>query len=402
MLSTSSRPYIDASIPVLRSHGVDITKTFYNNMFKAHPELTQIFNMGNQANGAQQQALAAGLFAYAANIDNTNALIPVINRITHKHASVGVRQAHYPIIGQYLIGAIKEVLGTAATPELLAAWDEAYWLLANQLIEAEINLYHASGVEPGEFRKMKIINRVEEDELVTSFTLSPLDGTPAAKFLPGQYISVMVELSPEQRQQRQYSLSDASGLPYWRISVKRITEQSDSPAGAVSNWLYRFAKPGDVLLVSAAFGEFTPDLSTTTPIGLLSAGVGVTPMISILNTLALSKEKRPVLFAHAARHGAAHAHLNDVKNAKNILPGLITRTFYETPREQDRAGIHFDIKGKMQLDSDLITEFSDGQFYLCGPVPFMQAQWKKLISAGIAPQNIHREVFGPDLLDQLL
>ena len=396
MLSTSSRPYIDASVPVLRSHGVNITKTFYSNMFKAHPELTQIFNMANQANGTQQQSLAAALFAYAANIDNTNALIPVINRIIHKHASVGVRQEHYPIIGRYLIGAIKEVLGDAATPELLAAWDEAYWLLANQLIKAEINLYHASGVEPGEFIKMKIMSRVEESEQVASFTLSLLDGTPAAAFLPGQYISVMVELSPGQRQQRQYSLSDANGLPYWRISVKRVAEQEDSPAGQVSNWLHQFAKPGDVLLVSTAFGEFTPDLNATSPIGLLSAGIGITPMISILNTLALSRCKRPVLFAHATRHGAAHAHLNDVKNAKSLLSGLVTRTFYEAPRTQDHAGINFDTKGKMQLDPDLITAFSDGQFYLCGPLPFMQAQWQNLISAGIDPQNIHREIFGPD------
>lgn len=297
----------------------------------------------------QQQSLAAALFAYAANIDNANALIPVINRIVHKHASVGVCQEHYPIVGRYLIGAIKEVLGEAATPELLAAWDEAYWLLANQLIKAEISLYHASGVEPGKLIKMKIISRVEESEQVASFTLSLLDGTPAATFLPGQYISVMVELSPGQRQQRQYSLSDANGLPYWRISVKRVTEQKDSPAGQVSNWLHQFAKPGDVLLVSAAFGEFTPDLSATSPIGLLSAGIGITPMISVLNTLALSRCKRRVLFAHAARHGAAHAHLNDVKNAKNLLSGLITRTFYETPRMQDHAGINFDMKGKCSL-----------------------------------------------------
>ncbi len=108
MLSASSLPYIEASVPVLRAHGGEISKVFYRNLFDSHPELTQLFNMGNQAAGTQQQALAAALFAYAANIHNTDALGPVINRIVHKHASVGVCPAHYPIVGQFLIGAIKD------------------------------------------------------------------------------------------------------------------------------------------------------------------------------------------------------------------------------------------------------------------------------------------------------
>lgn len=402
MLSTSSRSYIEASVPVLRTHGINITKTFYRNMFSAHPELTQIFNMGNQASGVQQQSLAAALFAYAANIDHVDRLNPVINRIVHKHASVGVCQEHYPIVGRYLIGAIKEVLGEAAEPKLLTAWDEAYWLLANQLIEAETHLYHTSGVQPGELRKMKILSRIDEGKEVTAFTLIPSDGAPVGQFLPGQYISVAVDLPIGQRQQRQYSLSDASGLPYWRISVKRVAKKDSAPAGEVSNWLHGFAKPGDILLVSTPFGDFTPNLRNTAPIGLLSAGVGITPMISVLNTLILSQCNRPILFAHATRHGTTHAHLNDVKKAKSLLPNLVTQTFYETPRKQDHLGTDYDMQGKMQLDSDLITSFSDGQFYLCGPLPFMQAQWQALVSAGVSPQNIHREVFGPDLLEQLL
>lgn len=115
MLSDKSKPYIDASVPVLREHGLTITQTFYRNMFASHPELTNVFNMGNQANGSQQQSLASAVFAYAANHGNNAALAPVVNRIVHKHAAVGIKPSHYPIVARHLLGAIAEVLGDAAT-----------------------------------------------------------------------------------------------------------------------------------------------------------------------------------------------------------------------------------------------------------------------------------------------
>ena len=124
MISANARPYIDASVPVLREYGVAISTCFYARLFEAHPELKNIFNMANQKNGSQQQALASALFAYAANIDNADALTPVISRIVQKHVSLGIRAEHYPIVGHHLLAAIGEVLGKAATPELIAAWAE--------------------------------------------------------------------------------------------------------------------------------------------------------------------------------------------------------------------------------------------------------------------------------------
>src|SRR5690606_5966416 len=111
MLSEKSRPYIDASVPVLKEHGLTITKRFYQTMFDEHPTLTNLFNMGNQANGSQQQSLASAVFAYAANHRNSDALAPVLNRIAHKHASVGLTSAHYPIVGKHLLAAISSTLG---------------------------------------------------------------------------------------------------------------------------------------------------------------------------------------------------------------------------------------------------------------------------------------------------
>jgi nitric oxide dioxygenase len=156
MLSAASRPYIEASVPVLREHGLAITKVFYSNLFASHPQLHNIFNAGNQANGTQQQSLASAVFAYAANIDNAGALAPVISRIVNKHVSLGVTAAHYPIVGEHLLGAIKQVLGDAATPELIAAWAEAYGLLAQALIDEEKRLYDNAGVQPGDLFNMRV------------------------------------------------------------------------------------------------------------------------------------------------------------------------------------------------------------------------------------------------------
>ncbi|HTJ96579.1 MAG TPA: globin domain-containing protein, partial [Rhodocyclaceae bacterium] len=293
MLSEAARPYIDASVPVLREHGLAITTHFYNSLFAAHPELKNIFNMSNQANGTQQQSLAAAVFAYAANYRTPDALTPVVERIVHKHASLGIKAEHYPIVGQHLLEAIKAILGDAATPELLAAWDEAYGVLANILIDAEKKLYAQAGINAGDLQTLVVKEVRKESDNVTSFYLQTVDGKSPGVFHPGHYISVAIT-NNGLRQLRQYSLSDAPEQPWWRISVKR--EDEVQPGGLISNWLHANVKVGDTLQTSAAFGDFKPGIDGSAPIVLLSAGVGITPMVSVLNTLAERNPNRRVLF----------------------------------------------------------------------------------------------------------
>ena len=406
MLSAASRPYFDASVPVLREHGLAITTHFYREMFADRPELTQLFNMGNQANGSQQQSLASAVFAYAANIDNGAALAPVVERIVHKHAAVGLTPSHYPIVGRHLLGAIGAVLGEAATPELLAAWDEAYWLLAGELIAAEARLYHSTGVTPGELAPVRVVRREAQGDNVVALTLAAADGKPLRDFKPGQYISVEARLDDGHRQLRQYSLSAERGLPTWRISVKREDGDHQTPAGAVSNWLHANAQEGTELAVSAPFGDFAPALEGSRPLVLLSAGIGITPMVSVLRTLATEQPGRPVLFAHAARCGRHHAHRADLQWARERMPQLHTHISYENPEPADQVGRDYDHAGTMPvaalLEAPATQRFMDGRFYMCGPLGFMQAQRHALISAGVPVGHIHREVFGPDLLDDLL
>jgi nitric oxide dioxygenase len=397
MISAASRPYIDASVPVLRAHGVAITTAFYQNIFAELPELTNLFNMGNQANGSQQQSLASAVFAYAANIGNPGALGPVIERIVHKHVSVGIRAEHYPIVGRHLLGAIAQVLGTAATPELLAAWGEAYSALASLFIGAEQRLYADAGIAPGQTRAMRVSAVTRQSSDVIAISMAPLDQLPLPAFKPGQYVSVSVRFADGRSQIRQYSLSDAPDAGSMRISVKRESAQERTPAGAVSNWIHEHVKVGSALQVSPPFGDFTIDTESNEPVVLLSAGVGITPMIAALNRIAQRNPQRHMIFAHAARDPAHHAHQGDIAAARARMPNLQVVTFYE-----NTDGAADALEGRMAVSRLPSWPRSETNVYMCGPLAFMQAQWHDLAAAGVPAARLHREVFGPEALDHLL
>jgi nitric oxide dioxygenase len=398
MISAASRPYIDASVPVLREHGLAITSLFYKKLFAENPQLTRLFNMGNQASGAQQQSLASAVFAYAANIGSPEALGPVVKRIVHKHVSIGIRAEHYPIVGRNLLAAISETLGDAATQPLLDAWAEAYGSLANLLISAEAEMVGTAGIEPGETRPMRVAEVTRESANVLSIRFVPADDKPLPPFRAGQYVSVAVDLPGDRHQLRQYSLSDAFGKDSLRISVKREDGLEDAPAGEVSNWLHANVKVGSVLQVTHPFGEFTPDTESEAPIVLLSAGVGITPMVSSLNRIALVHPERRVIFAHAARDAAHHPLQADVAAARAIMPNLHVTTFYED-LDDAADGV---MAGRMDIARLPAWDLEQTEVWLCGPLKFMQAQWLALLNAGVPAPRLHREVFGPDLLDHLL
>lgn len=401
MLSTVSKPYIDASVPVLRQHGVAITTVFYHHLFIEFPNLKNLFNMGNQAQGLQQQSLAAAVFAYAANISNPEVLTPVISRIVHKHVSLGVLPEHYPIVGRHLIGAIKEVLGDAATQPLLDAWAEAYGLLADTLISYEKKLYERLPVTPGYLTKLKVKNIKQESELIRSFELISIDGMPLTGFKPGQYVSVAVNLPDGSRQLRQYSLSDAPSKTYYRISVKREISQSNSPAGQISNWIHDNLKLDDTLLVGQPSGDFTPEVKFDETIVLISGGVGITPMISTLKHLSEINPLQKVIFAHAAKNKHHHSHIEDIKQALQIMPNLNVLTFYNELAIVNNGPTN-EFKGRMHLKHFPQWNSKSSRFYLCGPLGFMQFIKEQLLEYGVDNKNISKEVFGPDLLSDLI
>ncbi|MBL8462674.1 MAG: NO-inducible flavohemoprotein, partial [Thauera sp.] len=305
------RELVKATIPVLKEHGVALTTYFYQRMFRHNPELKNIFNQSHNETGKQPVALAMAVLAYAENIDDPSVLAPVITLIANKHASVGIRAEHYPIVGKHLLASIREVLGDAASDELINAWGVAYGALADVFIDAESKLYNqacnADGGWSG-WRSFRIIDKVRESEEITSLHLVPCDGGPLPAYRAGQYTTARVFV-PELgvMQLRQYTLSIAPGAMHFRISVKREPAGATTPAGRVSNRLHDFYKVGDMLELAPPFGEFFLDETLDGPVVLISGGVGITPMISMLDRLVAAAPSRPVQFVHACRNAAVFA-----------------------------------------------------------------------------------------------
>ena len=141
MLSQNTIEIVKSTVPVLKEHGVEITTTFYKNMFANHEEIKGMFNMAKQESGEQPKALAMTILAAAQNIDNLEALLPAVKKIAGAHVNSKVKAEHYPIIGKNLLEAIKEVLGDAATEEVINAWGEAYEVIAKVFIDIEKEMY---------------------------------------------------------------------------------------------------------------------------------------------------------------------------------------------------------------------------------------------------------------------
>lgn len=397
---------IKATVPVVQEYGTTITTAFYKNVLDANPALNNIFNQTNQKNGAQPRALSGALAAYAANIDDLAVLSDAVERICQKHASLFIRPEHYPIVGKYLLEAMGQVLGAALTPEILDAWTAAYNQLAQIMIDREAQLYREAG-EWKEWRDFKIAKKVKESSIITSFYLEPVDGKPLPLFKPGQYISVQVHVPAfGYLQSRQYSLSDRPNEKYYRISVKRedavVLPEVNTlvEAGVISNTLHDSKTEGDIVQVSPPQGEFFLDLqkNVDSPVVLISAGVGLTPMVSILNTLVERRSTRPVSYIHAARSkevDAFHAHVQEIASSQSNIKSWV---FVKNLPADDYGHPVKDLAGRMDLskvkDDALHLDDSSTVYFICGPGGFMNDMSKTLQTFGVSEDKIKLEVFG--------
>lgn len=401
MLTRHTKDIVKATAPVLAQHGYDIIKHFYRELLSAHPELKNVFNMRHQQRGEQQEALARAVYAYAANIDDPACLEAVLKNIANKHVSLDVRPEQYPIVGEHLLAAIKAVLGDAATEDIISAWAQAYGNLADILMGMETGLREETCDKPGgwvAWREFIVRAKQPESEVITSFLLEPADGKPVVDFEPGQYISVAVHVPRLGLQQiRQYSLSDAPNGKTYRISVKREAGADPSQAGYVSTLLHDEVQVGDHIRVAAPHGTFYVDVDATTPVVLISGGVGLTPMISMLNRV-LQSPGREVVFVHGARNSAVHAMKDYLCQMAADHPNFHTIIFYDQPLPGDRQGSDYDHAGIVDLGAieDRVM-LPDADYYICGPIPFMRMQHDALLARGVKEPRIHYEVFGPDL-----
>lgn len=388
MLDPQTIATIKSTIPALLATGPSLTAHFYDRMFAHNPELKNIFNMSNQRNGHQREALFNAICAYATHIENLPVILPAIEKIAQKHTSFAIQADQYQIVGKHLLATIDEDLSPGA--EVLTAWAKAYGLLAGVFIEREEEIYRENQSKPGGWRGLRHfhISRIDvQSETIKSFILTPTDGLAVADYRAGQYLGVWLRRGCDQ-QIRQYSLTQAPNGRDYRIAVRHES------GGKVSGWLHQQAKTGDELHLTPPAGDFFLNVNSDTPVTLISAGAGQTPMLSMLDVLAREKHPAQVRWFHAADNARRHAFRDEVLEKGATLAKFSSHLCYKAPSALDKG--HYDSAGLMDL-LPLRHELSEPgmHFYLCGPVGFMQHVVQQLQRVGIGMPRIHYEIFGP-------
>lgn len=399
MLSDQTVAIVKSTAPVLQEHGETLTRHFYERMFRENPEVKPFFNHSNQSEGSQQRALAGAIAAYAANIDNLDVLGGAVELIAHKHASLQIKPEHYPIVGENLLASIKEVLGDAATDEIIAAWAEAYGFLADILQGREQQIYTSNAEKAGGwegFRKLKVVGKVKESELITSFYLRNSDAADLPAYLPGQYITVRVPTPDGSTTMRNYSLSDKPGAGHFRISVKRETDPAGD--GFVSNFLHDSLSIGDEIEIAPPCGEFylNPNDKHERPLILMAAGVGITPIMSILKTALEATPDRQIVLVHACLNPEVQAFRKDLDSLAEAYNHLSVHYCYSDLDDADVAAFDNVTAGMVSpelIESLIPTRHSD--YYFCGPKPFMVSIYHELLKWGVPGSQVHFEFFGP-------
>ena len=239
------------------------------------------------------------------------------------------------------------------------------------------------------FRPLRVVDKRRESSVVTSLMLEPSDGRPLIAAAPGQFTVLRLRPAPEKPPLlRSYSLSGEPSAERWRLGVKR------EPNGAAGAYIDGALKAGDVIDASAPRGAFVLGQGDG-PLVLLSAGIGLTPVLAMLHALAAGGSRRDVWWVHGARNGAEHAFAAEARALLKSLPQGHSHVCYSAPTPQDRPGVDFDGQGR--LSARVLQDLGapcEADFYLCGPATFMSALTADLMSWGISAGRLHSENFG--------
>ena len=388
MASPKTLEIVKATVPILEEHGTAITTVFYKNMFNQHPELLDIFNETNQKLGRQQTALAMTVLAAVKHLDKLAVLLPQVTQISHKHRALQILPEHYPIVGHHLVGAIKEVLGEAANDDIIDAWTEAYDEIADVFIQLEKTMYEQEMWEG--FAPFKITKKVEAATDIAAFTVVPAnDDIDLSKLSlsAGQYITVKAD--PEDSDHlalRHYSLYSATSDKGIQFAVRR--DNRNEHYGLVSNHLHDHLDVGDTILLSAPAGDFelNQDLiqQNDIPLVLVSAGVGVTPILSMLEAQVTANPKRPIVWVYACQNKEHHAFDSKVNELLAAADNVEKHIFYfESGQILDEAWL-----ANLPKPADI---------YVCGSMMFMESIIDGLMALDHGVDSVHYEPFGPKM-----
>ena len=251
------------------------------------------------------------------------------------------------------------------------------------------------------FRKFRIVSKVKETHDITSFYLSPHDGKPLPGFLPGQFLTFQFHIPGNaQPVVRCYSLSDSPCHPErYRVSVKKVPpprDEPNAPAGLVSNYFHENLHEHDIVDVKAPSGHFCLNMTQKTPIVLLAGGVGITPLLSMLNALVEIESQREIWFFLGVRNKKEHMMKEHLEKVEKENPNVNLKIFYSSPEETDIKDKDYHVEGRVTVSSfKPFLPSNNYDFYICAPPPMVKDLRADLAAWGVPKTNIHFEAFGP-------
>ncbi|HDZ7737828.1 TPA: nitric oxide dioxygenase [Staphylococcus aureus] len=377
MLTEQEKDIIKQTVPLLKEKGTEITSIFYPKMFKAHPELLNMFNQTNQKQGMQSSALAQAVMAAAVNIDNLSVIKPVIMPVAYKHCALQVYAEHYPIVGENLLKAIQDVTGLEEHDPVIQAWAKAYGVIADVFIQIEKEIYDQM-MWIG-FKPFKITNIKQESEDIKSFTVET-EEYDFSEFTPGQYITVDVSSDKlPYRAKRHYSIVSGE-KNHLTFGVKRdVTTEHE---GEVSTILHDEIKEGDMINLAAPVGGFVLE-NTTEPQLFLGSGIGVTPLVAMYE---------------AASAKGLDTQMVQVAENEQHLP--FKDNFNSIASHYDNAKLYTHLKDKQgYIGTEELQAFlaNKPEIYICGGTKFLQSMIEALKSLNYDMDRVHYETFIPRL-----
>ncbi|HHO1813821.1 TPA: globin domain-containing protein [Staphylococcus aureus] len=377
MLTEQEKDIIKQTVPLLKEKGTEITSIFYPKMFKAHPELLNMFNQTNQKRGMQSSALAQAVMAAAVNIDNLSVIKPVIMPVAYKHCALQVYAEHYPIVRENLLKAIQDVTGLEEHDPVIQAWAKAYGVIADVFIQIEKEIYDQM-MWIG-FKPFKITNIKQESEDIKSFTVET-EEYDFSEFTPGQYITVDVSSDKlPYRAKRHYSIVSGE-KNHLTFGVKRdVTTEHE---GEVSTILHDEIKEGDMINLAAPVGGFVLE-NTTEPQLFLGSGIGVTPLVAMYE---------------AASAKGLDTQMVQVAENEQHLP--FKDNFNSIASHYDNAKLYTHLKDKQgYIGTEELQAFlaNKPEIYICGGTKFLQSMIEALKSLNYDMDRVHYETFIPRL-----
>ncbi|HDF1540898.1 TPA: nitric oxide dioxygenase [Staphylococcus aureus] len=377
MLTEQEKDIIKQTVPLLKEKGTEITSIFYPKMFKAHPELLNMFNQTNQKRGMQSSALAQAVMAAAVNIDNLSVIKPVIMPVAYKHCALQVYAEHYPIVGKNLLKAIQDVTGLEENDPVIQAWAKTYGVIADVFIQIEKEIYDQM-MWIG-FKPFKITNIKQESEDIKSFTVET-EEYDFSEFTPGQYITVDVSSDKlPYRAKRHYSIVSGE-KNHLTFGVKRdVTTEHE---GEVSTILHDEIKEGDMINLAAPVGGFVLE-NTTEPQLFLGSGIGVTPLVAMYE---------------AASAKGLDTQMVQVAENEQHLP--FKDNFNSIASHHDNAKLYTHLKDKQgYIGAEELQVFlaNKPEIYICGGTKFLQSMIEALKSLNYDMDRVHYETFIPRL-----